>query len=105
MYLNKTNRDLDDCLYSSKCRYLLSIKNGNTSELKFVTLEKGKFSLELTCSLDSLFQILMAGVNDNEKVRQYVDKFKEHNGLFGMVMDVTKKTINVSTYKKRANIF
>lgn len=105
LYLNHTNRDLDDILYSSNCRTIPIIKNGDSESLKFVTLEKEMISLTNTCSLDSLFQILLAGVTDRENILQYLHQERYSDDLFDMVLNVSGKKIETSTYKKRASIF
>ena len=104
VYLTK-NHDLIDIITSSKCRTLPILKNGNDPSLRFVTLRKAKLSLLNTCPLDSLFQIILSGITDSEKLRKFSEDHKSTNALFEMALEVADKRVQLKTYQKRAEIF
>lgn len=105
IYLSKEKNDLIDFISSDKLRKLPIIKNGSTETLRLVSLGKATFSLYNTCPLDTLFQIFLAAVSDSKEIKNFVEEQKSKNPLFEMVLEVDRTRIQVTTYKKRAQIF
>lgn len=102
-YLGDNNQNLIDVVTSSKLRVLPILPNGNGT-LGFIHVGQLLVSFKHTCAFDSIFQILLAGVTDNDVLRKYVQDKKNKNRLFEMVLHVFESSITQQTYKQRGEL-
>lgn len=79
LYLGKGNHNLNDIIFSKKCRKLPIIKNGNVESLNLVPINNVKLSLYNTCPFDTF------------EIKTYVEQQKAQNLLFEMVLEVDEK--------------
>lgn len=92
----------------SELRKIPFLKNGN--KLKSVSLRGASLELSNTCCFDSIFQLFLNAAVDDEMFYNYILKIIEGNedsitsNFLAMVLNVTKKGINHSTYVTRAEL-
>lgn len=76
------------------------LKNGNSSHLKSITIEKKCYLFTNTCAFDSVTQVMMTAFADSIVYADFISKNKMYV-FFEMISNMLRDGINVQTYKKR----
>lgn len=96
LYLNLRSR--------AKKRTIGLLKNGGTTKLHPIKLNKMKAIFTNTCAIDSLIQILAVAYCDSIVFSNFVDNNIEYHTLWALIANLLRDGVTVQTYKKRGMI-
>ncbi|CAH1183973.1 unnamed protein product [Phaedon cochleariae] len=103
-YLNKNTAEFLDAMSFKKYCKLPCLKNGTISSLRLIKIGNSEVSLTNTCAFDSITQILMAAMSDNDNIKKFMNIHRYQNNFFDLVYDTVEHGISQKTYKRRAEI-